>query len=268
METLTALLVQYGLALVFGIAFIEQIGAPIPAIPVLIVAGALAADGRLDALAVFAAALAGCLAGDILWYAAGRRWGHRVLRLLCRFSLSPDSCVRQTENFFGRWGVGALAVAKFIPGLSTVAPPIAGAIGLAPLPFLVFNGIGASLWAGTAIVAGWLFSEQIGTALQWLSRMGGYAALLVAGLLAAWIAWKWWDRRRFLAGLRAARISVEELYALMEQGHEPVVLDVRSPMARKADSRRIPGALFVDPAQPERHLESVPLDREIIVYCT
>ncbi len=268
METLTSLLAQYGLALVFASAFIEQIGAPIPAIPLLIVAGALAADGRLDALSVFAAAFAGCLAGDILWYAAGRRWGHRVLKLLCRFSLSPDSCVRQTENFFGRWGVGALTVAKFIPGLSTVAPPIAGAMGLKTAPFLVFNGIGAALWAGSAIAAGWLLSAQIDVAIKGLARMGGYAALLVAGLLAAWIAWKWWDRRRFLASLRAARISVEELYALIEQGRDPVVLDVRSAVARAADARRIPGALFIDAAQPERHLEGVPRDREIIVYCT
>jgi membrane protein DedA with SNARE-associated domain len=259
---------QYGVLLVALVVFVEQVGAPIPALPLLMVAGGLAVTGGPTPLAVFAAAMAGCLAGDALWYAAGRWRGHRILQLLCRVSISPDSCVRQTEDFFGRWGVGALVVAKFVPGLSTIAPPLAGALGLSTGTFLLFNGIGAAIWAGSGILAGWLLHAQIGAVLDWLGRMGGYAALVLGIALSAWIAWRWWERRRFLAGLRAARITVDELYALIDGGHDPVVLDVRTPSALATDARTIPGARFVDLGAPERHLGDVPPDREIIVYCS
>lgn len=268
MESMLALIQQYGVVLVLAIVFIEQVGVPIPALPVLMVAGAIAATGGLSVLGIFVAALIGCLAGDLIWYAAGRWRGHRILQLLCRVSISPDSCVRQTENFFSRWGVGALVIAKFVPGFSTIAPPLAGAMQLRTGTFLLFNGIGAAIWAGSGILAGWLLHAQIELLLAWLTRMGGYAGIVVGTALIAWLSWKWWERQRFLAALRGARISVDELYRLMEQGHEPVVLDVRTPSARLADARIIPGARFVDLTAPDQHLVDVPVHREIIVYCS
>jgi membrane protein DedA with SNARE-associated domain len=268
MESVLTLIQQHGVLLVLLIVFVEQVGAPIPALPVLIVAGAIAAVGELSAPAVFAAAMIGCLAGDSIWYAAGRWRGHRILQLLCRLSLSPDSCVRQTENFFDRWGSGALVFAKFVPGFSTIAPPLAGAMRLGPAKFLLYDGLGAAIWTGAGIAAGWALSSQIEALLEWLGRMGGYAALVVGLALGAWVAWKWHERSRFLAMLRGARISVEELYRLMEAGAEPLVLDVRSPAARIADARVIPGARFVDPTDPDRHLLDLPSQREIIVYCS
>jgi membrane protein DedA with SNARE-associated domain len=267
-ESLPTLIEQYGVLLVLAIVFVEQIGVPVPALPVLMVAGAVAAGSDLSALAVFFAALSGCLAGDLIWYAAGRWRGHRILRLLCRVSMSPDTCVRQTEDFFGRWGVGALVIAKFVPGLSTIAPPLAGAMRLGTGAFLLFNGIGAAVWAGSGIVAGWLLHAQIEALLVWLGRMGGYAAMATGALLAAWIGWKWWERHRFVVALRGARIGVDELYQLMEQGQDPVVLDVRTPSARELDKRVIPGARFIDLSAPDQHLASVPPHRDIIVYCS
>ena len=268
MESILPLLQQYGLLLVLVIVFIEQVGVPIPALPVLVVAGGIAAGGGLSVFAVFVAAMIGCLAGDAIWYAAGRARGHRILRLLCRVSMSPDTCVRQTDDFFGRWGVGALVIAKFVPGLSTIAPPLAGAMRLGAGTFLLFDGIGAAIWVAAGIVAGWLLHTQIEELLAWLARTGGYAALTIGAVLALWVAWKWWERHRFLAALRSARISVDELYRLMAEGHEPIVLDVRTPSARLVDARMIPGSRFVDLNAPDRHLNDVPPHRDIIVYCS
>lgn len=259
---------QYGILVVFGVVLLEQLGAPIPAVPVLVVAGAAAADGNLPVLAVFVAAVAGCFLGDGAWYLAGRHRGYRILRLLCAVSLSPDSCVRNSEQFFTRWGMGTLVVAKFVPGLSTVAPPLAGAMRLSPGAFVVFNGIGAAVWAGSAIVLGWIFHDEIDSVLGWMGRMGGYAIAVIGALLLVYLAWRLWERHRFLANLRAARIAVHELYSLVNDGHEPVVLDVRSRLARAADARAIPTAMPVDPEAPDPHLATVPRDREIIVYCS
>lgn len=268
MQDLIPLIAQHGVLLVFGAVLVEQLGAPLPAVPVMIVAGALAATGDLPLAAVFAAAVAASVVADTVWYLAGRRTGRGILALLCRISLSPDSCVRQTENVFARWGPGCLVFAKFVPGLSTVAPPLAGAMRLRFWPFQFFNGVGAALWAAAAIVPGWVFAGEIDAVLGWLGRMGGAAAVLFGVVLGLWIAWKAWDRARFLRSLRAARVSVDELYRMLERGDRPVVLDVRSQVARDLDRRRIPGARAVDPAAPDDHLGRVPRESEIVVYCS
>jgi membrane protein DedA with SNARE-associated domain len=185
MDSLTAYFAQYGLAAVFGVVLLEQIGMPIPALPVLVLAGAAAnADPLFGACALLLAVIASSI-GDFAWYAAGRRYGHRVLKALCRVSLSPDSCVRQTEATFERRGARTLLIAKFLPGLSTVAPPVAGALGLTPATFLALNGAGAALWAGTGLLVGLLFhgcsiaspswasTRRLSWALCWRSTSGG-----------------------------------------------------------------------------------------------
>src|SRR5260370_29577671 len=174
---------QYGLALVFANVLLEQVGLPIPAVPTLIVAGALAAEGELSPLAIFGVAFAGCMIGDALWYVAGRRYGRRVMTLLCRVSLSPDSCVRRTEFRFERWGKLTLVVSKFIPGLSTVAPPLAGAMRLGWPSFLLLNGLGAVIWAGAAIAAGMAFHTEINEFIVHLEGLGAVAARATGELL-------------------------------------------------------------------------------------
>lgn len=268
MQELVSLITQYGLALVFFNVLLEQLGVPIPAIPALVVAGALAASGKLSALEVFTVAMVACLIGDLIWFAAGRRYGHKVLRTLCRISLSPDFCVRQTETFYERWGVSTLVVAKFIPGLSTIAPPLAGAMRLSFGSFLIFSGIGAAVWAGVSIGAGLLFHTQIERAVQYLAEMGTVTLYFVGALFAAFIAIKWWERQRFYKTLRMARISVDELQRLMHLGENPVILDVRSEAARKLDARQIPGAHSVDMSEPDKKLAGLPKRAEIVVYCT
>jgi len=262
------LIAQYGLAFVFANVLLEQIGLPIPAVPTLIVAGALAAEGKLSAWAIFGVAFVACSLGDALWYLAGRRYGRRVMKLLCRMSLSPDSCVRQTEVRFERWGGLALVLSKFIPGFSTIAPPLAGAMRLGWLSFLLLNSLGVVIWAGVATVAGMAFHAQINEFILSLEDLGTPAIEIIAVLLGGYIALKWWERRRFYKMLRIARIGVDELRALMDGGKRPVIVDVRSPGVRDLDRRFIPGALTMDIAEVDERLEELPADREIIFYCT
>jgi membrane protein DedA with SNARE-associated domain/rhodanese-related sulfurtransferase len=247
---------------------LEQVGLPVPAVPTLIVAGALAANGQLSAPAVFGVAVLACYIGDGLWFAGGRIYGRRVLRLLCRISLSPDSCVRQSEYQFERWGKAALVVSKFVPALSTVTPPLAGAMRMGWPSFIVLNGIGIVLWAALPIGVGMLFSNQIDRAIAALENYGVAALMLVGAALAAYIAFKWWERQRFYRALRLARITVAELRSLMDRGKQPVVVDVRSEVARKADARFIPGAVIIGVGDIEARLRDLPRDRDIVFYCS
>ena len=268
MQELIRLTSQYGLLLVFSGVLLETIGIPLPAMPLLIVAGALAVGGSLSVAGIFAAALLAVLLGDVAWYLAGRRFGHHVLKTLCRISLSPDSCVRQTETLYERWGGRMLLVAKFVPGLSTVAPPLAGAMRLGPAAFLAYAGAGALLWIGVSVGAGALLHAQIEEAGQYLARFGAVAVPALAVAFGLFLAFKWWERQRFYRALRMARISVEELRRLVHGGRDPMILDVRSEAARPIDPRRIPGARAIDMDNAQSRLVDVPRTSEIVVYCT
>jgi membrane protein DedA with SNARE-associated domain/rhodanese-related sulfurtransferase len=267
MQELLSLLAQYGLWLVFGLVLLERIGAPVPALPIVIVAGALVAQDRLGLVSTVLVALAACLIGDFAWYAAGRRFGARVLRLLCRISLSPDSCVKQSETRFERWGGALLVVSKFVPGLATMAAPVAGAVRVRVPVFLFFSLFGSALWVAVGMGLGAAFHAELEKVFERLEGMGS-VALAAGGLLAAWIALKWWQRRRLFKMLRMARISVQELQDLMQKGERPVVVDVRSNIARQLEPRGIPGALAVQMDAVGAHLHELPTDREIILYCT
>jgi membrane protein DedA with SNARE-associated domain/rhodanese-related sulfurtransferase len=257
-----------GLGFVFLNVLLEQLGLPVPAVPTLVVAGAVAASGKLPGPALYALAVVACVIADSTWYAAGRIYGGRVMSLLCRISLSPDSCVSQTQSAFERWGAKALMFAKFVPGLSLVAPPLTGATRMHLGRFAVFSAIGATLWVGAALTAGVLLRTQIERLLPQVAQVGGAAAVLLLVLLASYIVFKWWERRRFYAALDMARISVEELRRQMDGGAPPVILDVRSATAQTLELRRIPGALHLPVQDVARRLTELPRDREIILYCT
>src|SRR5260221_2363006 len=212
------LVAEYGLALVFANVLLEQLGLPIPAVPTLIVAGALAAEGELSSLAVFGFAFVACMIGDACWCLAGRRYGRRVMAFLCRVSLSPDRCVRQTEFRFERWGRLTLVLSKFIPGLSTIAPPLAGAMRLGWPSFLLLNSLGVVIWAGVAIGAGMAFHTEINEFIVGLEGLGTLAAEAVGVLLGGFIALKWWEPRRLFRALPIARIRRDGLQTLTDGG--------------------------------------------------
>lgn len=259
---------QYGLIIVIVNVLLDQIGLPVPAVPTLIVAGALAADGHMSLSALFAGAVLACLVPDCGWYLVGQKYGIRVLKTLCRISLEPDSCVSQTQTRFERWGINSLVIAKFIPGLAIIAPPMAGAMRIGWPRFVFLSTCSAVLWAGTALGAGALFKSQIARLLAHLQEFGSITGMGLMLLLAAYIAYKWWERRRFYRLLRMARIGVAELYALIQAGASPLIIDVRSSTARQLEPRWIPGALHVPLQDVAHHLKELPRDRDIILYCT
>lgn len=269
MQELAALIAQYGLLIIFALVLLEQLGLPLPALPALVVAGALAAGGGLSLPALFGAAVLACLIGDAAWYAAGRRYGNRVLATLCRVSLSPDICVNQAQANFDRWGMGLLVVSKYIPGLSTVVPPLAGATRVGWSAFLLFDGIGAVLWAATGLGAGYLMHTQIEEMLAQAERLGTGVLVLVATVAVGYIVTKWLERQRLQAILRTARIDVDELHALVSSGSRPMIVDVRPAVTRTLDPRTIPGAVAVELRAVLLQFETTPSpEQDIIIYCT
>jgi membrane protein DedA with SNARE-associated domain/rhodanese-related sulfurtransferase len=264
---LILVIAQYGLLIVVANVFLDQIGLPIPAVPTLVVAGACAADGQMPLLPVFLCSVVACLLADCGWYLVGQKYGIRVLKTLCRISLEPDSCVSQTQTRFERWGINSLVIAKFIPGLAIIAPPLAGAMRIGWLRFIGLSTCGGFLWVGSGLIAGMLFKSQIERLLQHLDDVGSAAGAGVLILLTAYIAYKWWERSRFYKMLRMARISVTDLYGLIQAGAAPVIVDVRSVTARALEPRWIPGAVHVPLQDVASHLKELPRDREIILYC-
>ncbi len=268
MHDMQNLLAQHGLLLVFGNVLLAQLGVPLPAMPTLVVAGALAASGQLGLASVLGVTVTASLLGDLPWFYAGRRYGYRILRTLCRIAIEPDSCVKQTETIFERWGAPSLLVAKYIPGFATVAPPLAGATGLGLGRFVAFTTAGALLWAVVPVMAGWVFSAQVEQALAWLERMGTQGLMAVAATVGAYLLFKLTQRHLLIRKLRAVRVSADDLLAIMTSGKPLVVLDARSNMARKADPRHIPGAIAVNLAEVEKALHHNLPEHDIVVYCS
>ncbi len=266
MASLLTLLREYGVLIVFAVVLVEQMGLPIPAFPLLIVAGALAAGGEMHWAAVLAAALLACSVSDFFWFRAGRRYGKRILKLLCRISLSPDYCVSQTEDNFRRWGPKSLLVAKFIPGFNTIAPPMSGAMGTSYARFLGFSVPGGLLWSGSGIAIGAYFSASIDQVLDTLSTMGSTALGVLATLLALFVLYKYVERKRFQQAVQMERITVDELRQLLQDGHEPILVDARSATAQSLEPA-VPGAVLVN-GDLSQVLHALPKDRHIVVYCS
>lgn len=269
MNEIVELLRQHGVLIVFLFVFLEQIGAPVPAIPVVIIAAAFA-DRQPHALAhLLLLSVVASLLADSAWFYLGRRYGYRIIARLCRVSLSPDSCVRKTESFFERWGFPSLVFAKFIPGFSTVAPPLAGALPRGRYRmFLLYDAVGATIWIGAGIFLGVVFQHAIGEVINKLETLGGWAIVFLAALLLLFLTYKWWERNRFYRDLRMARISVDELHQRLASGSATVVLDVRSSSARQAQPGRIPGAIVLGAEEMEEKLQEISRDDDVVLYCT
>ena len=266
MDSLIASLAHYGAWFVGGNVFLQQLGLPVPAVQTLVVAGALAAAGRLALWATLGAAIVASVAADLAWYYAGRRYGYQVLRLLCRISLSPDTCVRETEGIFERWGFYSLVVSKFVPGFSTVGPPIAGALKMPVGRFVAAAAASALLWAGAALLAGWIFSAQVDYVIAWMTAHLVAAVLWIGAALALWIGWKALKRWRLARFVHSARITVDELRERLAGEPVPMVVDVGSTLAHQSRPH-IRGAALMDLDRISREVARFPSDREIVFYC-
>jgi membrane protein DedA with SNARE-associated domain len=267
MSQFADLIQNYGVLIVFAAVLLEQGGLPIPAFPILIAAGALAVDGDLSLPMCLTAGVLACLACDLFWFRAGRSHGKRILNFLCKISLSPDSCVSQTEDRFRRFGPKALLVSKFIPGFNTIAAPLSGAIGTAMPRFLGFAVPGAVLWIATGLALGAYFHQSVDNVLDAIDLMGSTALMVVACLLGLFVLFKYAERRRFRRMLAIPRIGIDELRSLIDGGHEPVLVDARSLTARQLQPA-IPGALIYGEGQAGRLLAALDKDRHIVVYCS
>ena len=259
-------LVRHGYILLFLWILAEQGALPVPSAPLLLAAGALAKDGRLAPHLIVFTGLAACLLADNVWFMLGRRRGAKVLRFICRVALEPDSCVRRTETTYQKYGSRSLLVAKFVPGLNAVAAPLSAMSGLTFGRFVLFDTLGALIWICSFVGLGYIFSGQLDKVADYAARMGSGAAVLVAGLLAAWIGWKFVQRRRFLKKLAVARITATELRAMLETGEQIVVVDVRTAVESQADS--VPGALRIPLEDLEARHGEIPRDRDIVLFCS
>jgi len=268
MSEILEFLVRHGYWLLFVWVLVEQAGLPIPAGPLLLAAGALAGTHRMNLVAVFALSLAAAATADLGWYWLGRWRGVGILKLICRISLEPDSCVRKTQTTFARRGARALIIAKFVPGLNSVAAPLSGISRMRLQRFTIFGGLGGILWASAYIGTGYLFSGELERVAAHLAFLGGGLLVLLVAALAGYIGLKFFNRRRFLDKLRIARITPEELKQRMDAGEDVVIVDLRSALEVDAEPETIPGAVRMDAADLEEAFEVIPRDREIVVFCS
>ena len=266
MTDLITLVQRYGASFVFLNVLALQAGLPLPAYPTLIVAGALAAMGGTPISVLVAVGVAGALIADTGWYACGRRYGLRILGTLCRVSLSQDTCVRQTESIFQRFGPSSMLFAKFVPGFAAVATAMAGAIRLNYVKFLAFDAVGAGLWVGLGVGLGYVFRDAVGEVMTKLASLGEYGLMLIAAGFLLWILIKWLRRHFFIRQLRMDRVTVDELRDLIHGQKVQALVDVRSALTQAATGR-IPGARAIDMKKIAESFRDVPADGEVIVYC-
>ena len=261
-------LIKHGYALLFGWVLVEQMGLPIPAIPLLIAAGALAGAGKMNLTFAVALAFIAVILADLFWYVLGRYRGGRILKLLCRISLEPDSCVRRTENLFIRHGAHSLLVAKFVPGLNTAAPSLAGIFRMPVRRFMIFDSLGGFFWIATFSGLGFTFSDRLEQIAAHALRWGGWVVAVLAGSLAAYVLWKFIQRRRFLRRLRIARIAPKELMDKLTAGENISIVDLRQPIDIEAFPQMIPGALRIAMEEIEHRHGEIPRDRDVVLYCS
>lgn len=258
-------LFQHGYSLVFAFVLAEQSGLPIPSTPMLLAAGALAGLGRMNLASAWSLAILASLVGDSFWFTLGRWRGFSVLNRFCRISLEPDTCVQKTQTSYRKHGVNWLLFAKFVPGLSTIAPPMAGMFKVAPWKFLIMDAGGAFLWSGAYLTVGWLFRDQLELVAMYLERLGsGLIAVLVASIVG-YISFKYIQRQRVYRDLRIARITPQELKRRMDNGENVVIIDLRSEF--EIAEGRIPGALTPSGDDLESLVPTL-TQSEIVLYCS
>ena len=268
MDEAVSYLIRHGYAVLFVWVTAEQFALPVPSEPVLLAAGALAGAGRLTLPVAVVVAVIGALVADVAWYEIGRTRGSWVLRFLCRISLEPDSCVRQSQERFARYGARSLLVAKFVPGLNTVAQPLAGILGMPRRRFLLFDVVGALLWVGTYMALGYVFSDQLERVALYGERLGTWLIVLLLAALVVYVSVKSVRRQWFIRQLRIARITPAELKEKLDAGDPVIIVDLRHSLDFAADPAVIPGAIHLAPDEVERRAAEIPRDREVVLYCT
>ena len=262
MEALIHIIETYGLWVVFISVLLDQGGLPTPSYAPMIVTAALAVDAHESLWPILLVGSIAALVADIAWFAGGRRYGAQLLRLMCRLSISPDSCVGTTRRIYEKFGAPSLMLAKYIPGFAAVSTTLAGQAGTSWPRFLVFDFLGSVLWVSGAVILGAVFHEAVQALLDTLEGLGRIAVLLLLLALVLFLAYKLWQRHRFLREIRMTRISSDELRAEMQAAPGLLLVDVRSAESR-ARSGWIAGSINV------RDVSELKIDPDsaIVVYC-
>jgi membrane protein DedA with SNARE-associated domain len=268
LEAIAESLIQHGYWILFAWVFLDQLALPVPALPMILAAGALSGAGHLDPFVCAAVVVLASTPADAFWYWLGIRQGNKVLTLLCAISIEPDSCVSNTTSLFHRYGTASLLLAKFVPGLQTVAPPLAGLLGVRPARFLALNAAGSLLYAVVFLAPGYWAHEWIFQIGRVVAEFGSVGFAVIAGVAIAWLAWKVVHRQRFLRNLRGRRIAPEDLLASF-QGPEPMqVADLRQRLEFNAFPKTIPGAVRVPLDIFDEEVERLSLERPLVLFCT
>lgn len=259
---------SHGYWLLAAVVFAEQIGAPLPATPLLLVMGALAGLGYTTLATSLVVATVSAVAADTIWYLLGRSRGDAILGFLCRLSLEPDTCVRRTSDAFDRWGAFTLLFAKYVPGLSTVAPPLAGSARMHPLRFLWCDTMGSALWAGPMLGLGYIFRHQAEEVMDQVSRFGIGVLVLLLLFTGGWMGFKYIQRRAVLARLAAERITAGELAERLKAGQPTVIVDLRPAREVERSGVRLPGARLMKAQEVEKELRELPGGAHLVFYCS
>jgi membrane protein DedA with SNARE-associated domain len=268
MNKIIQFILLHGYTLLFSWSFLAQFGLPLPAAPLFLAAGALAGMEELHLAAIFGVGVFGTLLSDLIWYEIGRSRGGRVLSFLCRISLDPDSCVQSSKRIFSRHGTHSLLVSKFIPGMNTMAPPLAGIFRMRRSKFLLFNGLGTVAFVGIFSGIGYLLGEEIDRYSDRIFNAGGWIGGILLGLLIGFVLAKYFRRRRLARRLAIPRLALEELRNRLARGEDLLIVDVRSDLEVEADPFTLPGAYHVPLEQIEKNPQGFPADRDIILYCS
>jgi membrane protein DedA with SNARE-associated domain len=269
MNEVIQFLIRHGYPVLFIWVFVDTLGLPIPVTPALLVAGALAGIGKLNFALVLSVSIIASLLSDLFLYQMGRLRGSKVLSLLCRISLDPDSCVGRTKGIFARYGARPLLIIKFIPGLNPFGPPLAGIFRMHPLRFFLFDGLGAFFWIGVFVGLGYQFSHQIEYfAARATTGHGAWIGGIIPMIFTAYIFWKYIQRTRFLHQLAVTRITPEEVKQRLDAGEDLLILDLRHTLEFDAEPYTIPGALQLPIEQLEENHHKIPRDRDIVLFCS
>jgi membrane protein DedA with SNARE-associated domain len=259
---------RHGYIVLFAWITAERLGAPISTAPILIAAGVLSATSQLALSHALLFAILACLIGDSVWYVIGQRRGVAVLRFVCKISLEPDTCVRRSSNFISRYGSRSLLLAKFIPGVSAVAVPLAASSGISVWEFLGYDFLGAVLYTGAYLAAGRLLGDRIDKLSGYVGSLRSTAVALAILAALAIVGWRFYQRRRFRNNLKIARVTPDQVRDLIEREQKPYIVDLRHVLDMIADPRVIPGAVRFTPDELSARNNEIPRDREIILYCT
>lgn len=273
MGLIKMLFLRHAYSVLFGWVLVEQAGLPIPSVPLMLAAGTMSAAHKIHLALILPVILLACLMADTMWWWMGRRFGSRVLDILCRMSLDASTCVNRAQGSIARRGGVTLLFAKFVPGVSTIAAPIAGQSGMSYAEFAAYDMTGTLVWAGAWLFAGRFFGDMARRSNQFFGTLTHFAVALVLAMILGIIIYRYVQRQRFLAELRGLRLEPEQLLAMMddarsEGGQLPFIIDLRHPLDVLTDPEVLPGALRIGPDELKLHRDEIPHDREIVLYCT